>query len=404
MPIGELDNPNQSLQTLDTVIDELFETPTACLTKEEAGHRIVQLQHVRVRLDALVVESTLAAQAAAVSTLTHGVRTTAQYVADKTGHSPKTVRSDQLLGSWLRTFPDFANAYAAGILTRIHLNKLRCADKAKVHFLLQRDQQLHIDNAANLDYPGFCHALTYWLNAADPDGDLPKEQIANTGASYKQNADGSIDVKAHLHPVAAEGFKRAFDHEKQQVFDSDSEAGTKRSDYQRGGDALINLISRGFARQDGSYPIPMFDFVVSYEVAEAIVANLLKPDSHVNVPIDHDDIDGRCETIDGTPIHPYLIGKLIGIGRFRRHIFKPDGHKIAETNVKSSRFPSWMGNIMRIETRGQCSTPGCDAPFSWLHNDHIQPRSKGGQTNTQNGTTLCGPDNRWKRDDPDRAA
>ena len=41
----------------------------------------------------------------------------------------------------------------------------------------------------------FGTALSYWLIANDPDGVLPKEQIAKTSLTYRKNADGSVDGK-----------------------------------------------------------------------------------------------------------------------------------------------------------------------------------------------------------------
>ena len=48
---------------------------------------------------------------------------------------------------------------------------------------------------------------------------------------------------------------------------------------------------------------------------------------------------------------------------------------------------------MIVEARGRCQTKGCDAPFAWLHADHLHPHSKGGPTRMDNGGMKCGPDN-----------
>ena len=61
-------------------------------------------------------------------------------------------------------------------------------------------------------------------------------------------------------------------------------------------------------------------------------------------------------------------------------------------------FPKWMKEALLVEARGQCSTAGCDAPFTWLQADHRIPNSHGGPTSTVNGDGVCDPDNLYKAD------
>ena len=89
------------------------------------------------------------------------------------------------------------------------------------------------------------------------------------------------------------------------------------------------------------------------------------------------------------------------VGRFQRHVFDAEG-KIVETS-QARFFPERMKQIFALETRGRCSTLGCDAPFHWLHADHIKPHSKHGESSHDNGEMRCGPDNMWKGDS-DQAA
>jgi hypothetical protein len=383
-------------------LGEVLATPLSCLSRAELGEHLLELQTLRNQLDAALCDAALAADEQAVNLLKPGVRTTAQFAAANRPVDPALIRADSRLAHWLRDFPVLAEAFARGRISRAHLTNLRLAHRNRFHELMVRDQHLFVEHAATLDFKGCGRALAYWLLHADPDGELAKEQLQKTGVTIRENPDGSVRISGWLDPLSAAAFKAAHGHEAQKVFDADQERGWHRTLRQQNAEALLNLLARGFARQDGSFPAPLFDIVMSQKVAEDTLARLAEP-SNEPLPLDHEDVDGRCELIDGTPIHPWLASQVMHLGRFRRHIFKPDGIKLDSTTAKSHRFPKWMGHLLRIEGRGRCLTPGCDSPFHWLHNDHVHPRSRGGATATGNGGNRCRPDNLWKSDDPGRA-
>ena len=69
-----------------------------------------------------------------------------------------------------------------------------------------------------------------------------------------------------------------------------------------------------------------------------------------------------------------------------------------DASYETRLFPDWMKYIRLVETRGQCTVPGCDAPHTWLQADHRQPSSKVGQTTLSNLDPMCAADNKWKSD------
>ncbi len=64
-------------------------------------------------------------------------------------------------------------------------------------------------------------------------------------------------------------------------------------------------------------------------------------------------------------------------------------------------FNDAQRQALLVEARGQCTTSGCDAPYSWLEADHIHPSSKGGATDLDDGQMKCRPDNLRKSDRTD---
>ena len=161
---------------------------------------------------------------------------------------------------------------------------------------------------------------------------------------------------------------------------------------------MLRLITRGAARADGSQPDPLIHIVMSQKVAEAALERFA---FGADVPVETDpfDIDGRCELIDGTPIHPKLALSVLGVAALQRVVF---GSKSRELDVSyaSRGFPKWIKHILLLRSRGRCENDGCDAPFPWLQTDHRHPHSRGGSTRYDNGQILCRPCNLAKGNRP----
>jgi hypothetical protein len=140
---------------------------------------------------------------------------------------------------------------------------------------------------------------------------------------------------------------------------------------------------------------PLINIVASSTVAEQTLARL--DDDSVEIGLDFQDPDGRCEFVDGTPVHPAFLLAAFGTAVFRRHVFGARGRP-PDVSVNARSFPTWMKNAALIESRGRCSSVGCDAPFHWLEADHKKPHAKGGETSLGNVQSLCRPENQAKSD------
>ena len=138
---------------------------------------------------------------------------------------------------------------------------------------------------------------------------------------------------------------------------------------------------------------------MSLKVLQNAIAQMAKdPDEQdFTSMLDANDIDGRCELIDGTPIHPKYALVLMMQARVRRQVLGAKNVTL-DASYETRLFPDWMKYIRLVETRGQCTVPGCDAPHTWLQADHRQPSSKVGQTTLSNLDPMCAADNKWKSD------
>ena len=215
-----------------------------------------------------------------------------------------------------------------------------------------------------------------------------------------------------LDPISGEAFLCAVDHEEQNVFNeqADLEPIDQLTAKQRTQTAVLRLITKGFQRKDGSFPEPMVQLVMSEKVAEDLLARTLgciDPETGsprdfdpYEIPIDYDEIDGRCETIRGTPIHPVHALVPLLISKMRRLVIDSYGQATEEPdNLPEHRFfTKKQRQVLLAIARGKCSIPGCHNPYPWLQMDHVTAHTKGGPTLLPNGDPKCQPHNQAKGD------
>jgi len=382
---------------LDTVLTESL----SALSAAELTTRACELERLASKLEAARCATLAAAAGAADAPATLrelGYRNPAQAVADRAKVDPRVARRMLRLGTWVMDFPIFAAAFAAGDLTHRHLDELRKLDSSERRLALVEAQEYLVEAAATCDFEDFLRTVVYWLNAADPDGQEPREQTARTGCSYRKHADGSVSGRFFLDPLAGQAFRRAVDSESQRLFRQDAEDGRVRSPWQRGGEALVSLVANGAKAGAGAAgPVtPLVNIVVGLELAENLADQLTGAEVTPMAP-SLDDVDRRCELDDGTPLHPRLAAVALASGMLRRIVLDAAGRPL-DASVKARGFPPWMKEILLIQARGRCRSPGCDAPLAWLQADHVRPHSRGGPTALSNGQILCDPHNKWKRD------
>ncbi len=142
--------------------------------------------------------------------------------------------------------------------------------------------------------------------------------------------------------------------------------------------------------------MPLIDLVIGYQLAQNVLERLQDPNVEPVEPSTTDP-DRWCHTLDGTPVHPVHAAVLLAIGRIQTSVWDRQ-RNVRSIQSKSRRFPPWMRHILLLESKGRCTTNGCDAPFPWLQADHIKPASRGGPTTLNNGQTLCAPENHLKAD------
>lgn len=397
MAIGGVIDPNTDVAAVDTAIDACFDTPLSCLSKEELSTRLSVLVTVRAKLDALSAETVRAGDTANVGQLTDQ-RNTANHVAATTNVDPGVIRADQRRAKWLDDLAVLAEAYRHGRIHTEHIEKLRSADNIRVHTQLIADQAKFVQWFIDCNFRDVDELINLWLLGADPDGAEPKEQQLDVGLTITPLPGGKAKVTGILDPLQASALRGAVNPEAQKIRNAHQEAGITSTVRRRTLDALMNLIGRGAARPNGTHARPRINIVLSQQVYEKTLAWLRDPSSNPLPEIDPNDIDKKCQLINGTPIHPLYALAATATATFRRLVYSARGRPL-DVSYDSRRIPDWMRDATLITTNGKCSNPVCDAPFEWLHADHITPYSHTHTTRLDDTRPLCEPDNLWRSND-----
>jgi len=153
--------------------------------------------------------------------------------------------------------------------------------------------------------------------------------------------------------------------------------------------------------------------VLSQQLAETLLNNLPnnedgngdkepEPGDHParreRLPIDAQDIDGRCELGNGTPIHPRWALHTMAAATLRRLVLTTE-NEATNLSRKIRSFPPHLKLALLAAARGRCQINGCDAPVPWLEADHVHPWNHQGETDiARNGQILCSHHNKAKRD------
>lgn len=407
MESGVVTDPNVVLKQLSDQIDSALDVRLNCLHIDDLGDWVCRVEsQLASKFAALQAKSVAAADDAALAPR-NGVRATDQYVAARVPVDPATVRADGRIGVWLGDFPILERQFQRGRLSREHVEFLRKADNPRIQRHMIDAQEFFTRIASEFDWVDFGNNFGYWLLAADPDGEQPKEQLAQRRFTLKKNPDGTWRGSFRLDPIAGSAVNTAISHEANRLRDDDNQANAHRTSVQRNADALTNIVTRGAKRNPKTpLPAPLVHVTVGQLLAEDMVREAARrADARDNGEVyeaepliaSGTDPNRRCELADGTPIHPHMAMAVLAVANFKRLVLDPDS-RILDLGDSVRSFPKDLKLAILAAARGRCRNAGCDAPYTWLQPDHIRAHNNQGPTSTDNSQGLCEPDNQYKSD------
>jgi hypothetical protein len=119
-----------------------------------------------------------------------------------------------------------------------------------------------------------------------------------------------------------------------------------------------------------------------------------RPQPLVSVLVGYETFRGRvCELADRIVITPGTVASLMDEALIERVVF--DGPSRVLDLGRARRFTGAVRRALDVLDRG-CTHAGCNMPAERCQGDHIQPWSRGGETDPENGQLRCAYHNRWR--------
>jgi hypothetical protein len=382
---------------LTAAVEALLELDPDTLDDGELAEAVVQLHRQQSRLAAATTRLTAALEARRIYA-DDGSRSCGAWVAHRCRLPVGQARAEVWLGRRLRLMPVTTEAFAAGDISQRHALVLASLAGGHTAEFFARDETELVDDARRLSWPDFCRAVEYWRQCADPDGierDAAHDEALRR-VHLSQGLRGTGHLDGLLTVLGRATVAGALERIEQELFDADwaaaraehGDAATAchltRTSAQRRHDALVEMARRAVtAGADGKRPRPLVSVLVGYETFKGRI----------------------CELAEGTVVAPGTVASLLDEALIERVVF--DGPSRVIDLGRARRFTGAVRRALEVLDRG-CTHGGCDMPAERCQGDHIQPWSRGGYTNPDNGQLRCAHHNRWRWDhgdgDPPAAA
>jgi Domain of unknown function (DUF222)/HNH endonuclease len=371
--------------SLSDAIDVLSTLDHDTLDDIELADAVLDLHRQQARLAAATARLTAAMDARRVWA-DDGSRSCGAWLAHRCRLPIGQARAQTWLGRRLRSMPVTAEAFAAGEIHQRHTSLLASLAEGRTAEFFARDEAELVDNARCLSWPDFCRSVEYWRQCADPDG--TERDAAHDEALRRVHLSPGLRGTGHLDgmltPLGRTSVASALSRIEQELFDADwaaaraehGDAATSghltRTPAQRRHDALVEMARRAVtAPAEGKRPQPLVSVLVGYETFKGRV----------------------CELADRTVITPGTVASLMDEALIERVVF--DGPSRVVDLGRARCFTGAVRRALDVLDRG-CTHAGCNLPAECCQGDHIQPWSRGGATNPENGQLLCAYHNRWR--------
>jgi hypothetical protein len=386
---------------LVTAVDAVAACDAAAEPAAVALMAYVRLRRLRDVFDAVVAGVGAVADARG-EWRADGSRSMAARVAREGGEPDDVARRDVRLARALVDLPGVATAFAAGELSRAHVDVLVHASGGVRRTLFLRDEELLVGFARDLAGTAFRHAVRAWVLAADdelaPDdpGALDLESVGvdeRRWFAVRDLLDGRSRLEGELGRLDGAQFGEAHRRVEREMFEADwrearerlgrdpTVADLGRSSGQRRADALVELAIRGArARPGAKRPRPL-------------VTVLMGSERHAQL----------LQLSRGTPITLREGLRAMLDGEIERATFEtPNRVQISE---KARLFTGATRRAVEVReitcSRTFTTSTGrelrCDVPSDECEIDHAVPVEDGGRTTQENGRARCVDDHDGRR-------
>jgi Domain of unknown function (DUF222) len=181
--------------SLASAIDALLTLDPDTLDDAELADVVVGLHRQQGRLAAATARLTAEMDARRMWA-DDGSRSCGAWLAHRCRLPIGQARAQAWLGRRLRSMPVTAEALAAGDISQRHASVLASLAGGCTAEFFARDEAVLVDDARRLSWPGFCRAMEYWRQCADPDG--IEKDAAHDEALRRVHLSGGLRGTGHL--------------------------------------------------------------------------------------------------------------------------------------------------------------------------------------------------------------
>jgi hypothetical protein len=358
-------NPNlDKLAQLTQDIDELLDTNPSLRCDAET---IVFLQRQMDRFECLVTES-VAAFDQTGGWGRCGAKTPAAWLSTRRHLPLPQARAQLRRGRALASLPLARAAWEKGDIGAAHIDALARVQSHTTEVSLARDEAFLVQLATDMKFSEFGAALSYWEQAADPDGaeesDMARQ--ARRDVYLYPSFDGMYLGSMILDPISGSIVSK----ELKRIEDAFFEADWAQARAELGREPRVDQLPRTPGQRRA-------DACVEMAIRSATMpANGRRPEPLFSVVIDYPSLHGRISQLsDGQVVSPGTLLPWMNGAYFERVVFAPG--KRAEVSV-TSRF--FTGATRRaIELRDlRCTHEYCELPWERCQIDHIVTFGEGG--------------------------
>jgi len=432
MDLGALcDTIGRDDRTVDDIAAELFDA-----TESELDERVRSLELLRRR-----VETEMALTLSRVEQrrlyLADGHRSLKGYLRATCNSSNPDVAAQRRLAKAADGVPGLAEALQTGRIGVAQAAAIaRVYRNPRVRFRLIEFAAMLLELAERYCYDDFIIALQRFEMLADTDGahrtrdeqiDGRNVTVTTVGGELHLDANGGDPlVNDELEAI----FRRFCEHEfrkdaaarRAEHGDDASGQPLARTHAQRSYDAFVDMLRRANANLDTDAtapgaPNPLTNIVVDHRTMALVLADAgLAPtttlsgdpiDPFTGLPVDTTgdlladlvaDPDAfthmRCETANGTPLHPHDVLSAVLAGHIRRVVVDAQG-VVIDMGRKTRLFTGPAREAAKLLVR-RCDHAGCDLPADFCEVDHVTEWVDLGTTDQINAGVDCGHHNREK--------
>ena len=314
-----------------------------------------------------------------------GMVNTRAWLGHHTGVARQIAGSRVRLARKLRELSHMAEALGAGEVTEGHARLLASCLKPKLRSQLQRDEEMLVTLAKELEADDFALVTARWLYLNDLDGSDPGEarpselhvssmMSGRTRLDGELDLDDSVDFLAELDALYDEQW-----HQDQTADDGDPRR--TRTASERYAAALAEMARRSSAAGDRDDDPPD-----EAEARQTRRPRMPKFVVRVDLPALEGDPRGVAELEDGTPVPIATVAEWVCESSVARVVFAGESRPIdlgTETYLPSPA----QRRALLVRDKG-CIVPGCRRKARWCHAHHVIPFPNG-PTNLRNLVLLC---------------